>query len=127
VHRPDDRDVERTSKPGLRRVVVDWTLVGALLTAAFTGWAGTAHRPVPPALVGVWSGGSHSNGHWYYEFSADGSYRAWPELGPGVVNTGRLVVDDTTITFSNGGAPVTVTWSSSEGRLVLDGDGYVRS
>lgn len=111
--------MERTSKPGLSRVVVDWTLVGALVTAAFTGWSGAAHRPVPPALVGTWHGG-----HWNYEFSPDGDYRAWPAGNPRAVNTGTFAVDDTTLTFSNGGAPVTEAWSASDGRLILDGVVY---
>jgi hypothetical protein len=108
------------------RVLVNWTLAVALLAAAFTGWASTPQAPVPAALVGVWHGGAHSNGHWYYAFSVDGRYRAWPEGDPGTVNTGRVAVDGTTVTFSNGGVPVTATWSSAQGRLVLDGDGYVR-
>ena len=122
---PDDGQVDRTSPPGTRRALIDWTLVAALAAASLTGWAGAA-APVPAALVGVWHGGSHSNGSWYYEFSADGGYRAWPEGSPGAVNTGRVAVDDDTITFSNGGAPVTDVWAVSGRRLVLDGVAYSR-
>jgi hypothetical protein len=32
-----------------------------------------------------------------------------------------------TITFSNGGAPVTATWSLSNGLLLLDGQTYVHA
>jgi hypothetical protein len=115
----DDQDVDRSSTP---RVLVDWTLVLALVTAAFTGWAGTAHRTVPPELVGAWH--AAAAGHWNYRLTADGHYRAWSH---GAVNTGTFTADGTTITFSNGGAPVTGSWSVGDGRLVLDGDAYVRA
>ena len=29
---------------------------------------------VPEELVGRWNGGSNEQGHWYYEFQADGTY-----------------------------------------------------
>jgi hypothetical protein len=112
---------------GIPRVLVGWTLVVALAVAAFTGCVSTDDARVPAALVGRWNGGSHSNGDWNYEFSADGGYRAWPAASPSTVNTGTVVVDDTTITFSNGGAPVTSTWSLSNGLLVLGGSDYVRA
>jgi hypothetical protein len=112
---------------GIPRVLVDWTLVVALAAAAFTACASSDRGPVPPTLVGVWHGGSHSNGDWYYEFSADGRYRAWPARSPGTVNTGTVVVTATTMTFSNGGVPVTSTWSVSDGLLVLDGTVYERA
>ena len=115
--------MERTSPPGSPRVLVDWTLVVALVTAACTGWAGAAHRPVPPELVGVWQSAA---ARWTYAIDADGSYRAWPSGNPDAVNTGTVEVDDTTITFSNGGAPVTDVWTATERRLVLDGVAYRR-
>jgi hypothetical protein len=118
--------VERTSPLGTSRVFVDRTLVLALVTAALTGWAGAAQRPVPPELVGVWQGGAHADRHWTYAVSADGGYRAWPATDPAAVNTGTVVVDGSTITFSNGGAPVSEEWSTSGGRLVLDGEAYTR-
>jgi hypothetical protein len=118
--------VARTSPLGTSRVLVDRTLVLTLVTAALTGWAGAAQRPVPPELVGVWHGGAHAGRHWDYAFSADGGYRAWPVANPAAVSTGTVVVDGTTITFSNGGAPVSEEWSTSDGRLVLDGDAYTR-
>ena len=118
--------MERTSPLGTSRVLVDRTLVLALVTAALTGWAGAAQRPVPPELVGVWHGGAHADRHWTYELSADGGYRAWPAANPAAVSAGTVVVDGTTITFSNGGAPVSETWSAPGGRLVLDGDTYTR-
>jgi hypothetical protein len=118
--------VERISPLGNRRVLVDWTLVLTLVAAALTGWAGAAQRPVPPELVGVWHGGAHADRHWDYAFSADSSYRAWHVANPAAASTGTVVVDGTTVTFSNGGAPVSETWSASGGRLVLDGDTYTR-
>ena len=108
----------------VRRFAVGIVLVVALLTATFAGRA--QHPPVPAGLVGVWKGGSHSNGPWYYEFSADGGYRTWPVAAPGVPTTGTVVVDGSSITFSNGGAPVTATWSVSNGVLLLDGQRYAR-
>jgi hypothetical protein len=45
--------------------------------------------------------------------------RPWP--------IGSVVVDDASITFSNGGAPVTATWSLFNGLLLIDGAGYVRA
>ena len=111
-----------------RRFVVGVVLVLALVSATFAGRVST-HRPspVPPALVGVWKGGSHSNGAWYYEFSVDGGYRARPAEGPGPETTGTVEVEGTSITFSNGGAPVTSTWSVSNGLLLLDGQTYARA
>ena len=99
----------------------------ATVAALVTGCAGTHRTTVPPALVGRWKGGSHGNGPWYYEFSDGGDYRVWPERDPGAVNTGTVEVDDTTMTFSNGGAPVTSSWSLADDRLLLDGAGYVRA
>lgn len=83
--------------------------------------------PVPPALIGVWQGGAHTNGDWCHEFSADGTYRTWPVRAPGAVNTGTVVVDRDTLLFSNGGAPVRLTWSLANGVLLLDGQIYVRA
>lgn len=119
---------------GIPRLVVSAVLVLALAAATFAGCTGTRRASVPAALVGVWKGGSHSNGPWYYEFAADGGYRAWPESGPGVATVGTVAVDGGdslppgggAITFSNGGAPVTSTWSLSNGVLLLDGQRYVR-
>lgn len=103
------------------------TVVVATVAALVTGCAGPHPTTVPAALVGRWKGGSHGNGPWYYEFSDGGDYRVWPERDPGAVNTGTVEVDDTTITFSNGGAPVTSNWSLADDRLLLDGAGYVRA
>jgi hypothetical protein len=108
------------------RSVFGWTLVVALV-AVLVGFASTVRAGVPAGLVGRWKGGSHSNGPWYYAFSSDGEYRAWPVRSPGTVNTGTVFVAGHAITFSNGGAPVTMTWSLSGGTLVLDGDTYVRA
>ena len=109
------------------RLVVCVVLVLALVGATFAGCAGTMRAAVPAALVGLWKGGSHGNGPWFYEFSPDGNYRTWPERDPRTINAGTVVVDDTTITFSNGGAPVTSTWQLAGGRLVLDGQSYLRA
>ena len=95
-----------------------------LVAVAIAGCAGTGRTPA--ALVGRWKGGSHSNGPWYYEFSVDGGYRTWPQRSSGTLNEGTVVVVDDRITFSNGGAPVTMTWSTTDGELVLDGQRYVR-
>jgi len=114
------------------RVLVGWALVAALV-AVFVGCASASRGAVPAALVGRWKGGSHSNGQWFYEFSADGRYRTWPERNPDTVNTGTVVVaggdspGGGAITFSNGGAPVTSTWSLSNGSLLLDGQTYVHA
>jgi hypothetical protein len=78
-------------------------------------------------LIGRWRGGSHRNGPWFYELAADGEYRTWPERGPAPVNTGTVFVAGSSITFSNGGAPVTATWSMDDGVLVLDGQRYLRA
>jgi hypothetical protein len=109
------------------RLLLSGVLVVAIGTAAFTGCASTDRSTVPPALIGRWLGGSHGNGQWYYEFAHDGGYRAWPAGSPDTVNVGSVVVDDDSITFSNGGAPITATWSLSNGLLLIDGDGYVRA
>ena len=100
--------------------------VVAVITVALAACGGPGRGPVPGALVGLWRGGAHSNGAWCYEFSADGAYRAWPEGAPDAVNEGTVVVDDATITFSNGGVPVTSTWSLANGVLLLDGQRYGR-
>ena len=109
------------------RLVVCAVLVLALVGTTFAGCTGIRRAAVPGALVGLWKGGSHGNGPWFYEFSADGGYRTWPERDPRTINDGSFVVDDTTITFSNGGAPVTSTWSLAAGTLVLDGQRYRRA
>ena len=102
-------------------------LVATVVTTALAGCAGAGRGVVPAGLVGVWRGGAHSNGSWCYQFSADGTYRAWPERSPGTMNAGTAVVDDTTIWFSNGGAPVRFTWTVSDGVLLLDGKRFVRA
>ena len=116
---------------GVRRALVGGalvvTVVVATVVALVTGCAGPHPTTVPPALVGRWKGGSHGNGPWYAEFSAAGDYRVWPARSPGAVNTGTVEVDDTTMTFSNGGAPVTSSWSLAGDQLLLDGAGYVRA
>jgi hypothetical protein len=38
-----------------------------------------------------------------------------------------VVVDHTTIWFSNGGAPVRSTWTVSDDVLLLDGERFVRA
>jgi hypothetical protein len=111
--------VDRTPTPGTPRVLIDRTLVVTFVTAALTGWAGAADRAVPPELVGAWH--STAAGHWNYRFTVDGHYRAWSH---GALNTGTFTADGHTITFSNGGAPVTEEWSLDGGRLVLDGAVY---
>jgi hypothetical protein len=45
--------------------------------------------------------------------------------GPATVNVGTVFVRGSQITLSNGGAAITVTWSLSHGRLVLDGQTYM--
>ncbi|MDT7579921.1 MAG: hypothetical protein QOK35_1185 [Pseudonocardiales bacterium] len=119
----------------LVRLVVGVVLVCALVGAAFAACASTDRGAVPAALVGRWKGGAHINGPWVYEFSADGGYRTWPEGSPSTMNTGTVVVaggdspspGSGDITFSNGGAPITATWSLSNGLLVLDGQTYVHA
>jgi hypothetical protein len=107
--------------------IVSFIMVGALVAILVAASASSVGASVPPALVGLWKGGSHSNGLWYYEFSADGDYRTWPESTPDVVNAGTVAVDDRTIAFSNGGAPITVKWSVSDDVLLLDEQRYVRA
>lgn len=109
------------------RFAVGRVLVVAVVVAVVAGCAFAGREAVPVALVGLWRGGAHTNGEWCYEFSSDGAYRAWPLRGTGTVNAGTVVVDDTTILFSNGGAPVRSTWSVSDGVLFLDGQRYVRA
>ena len=113
-----------------------WALVGVALAVtvvvaavfALVAACGSIHgKAVPPALVGRWKGGEHGNGPWYYEFSDHGDYRTWPERTPEAINTGTVEVDETTITFSNGGAPVTSSWLIADDRLLLDGAAYVRA
>jgi hypothetical protein len=111
---------------GMPRLVVCAVVALALVGATFAGCTSTRRAAVPAALVGVWKGGSHGNGPWFYEFSADGGYRTWPERDPATVNRGTVDVDGADITFSNGGAPVTSTWSLSNGVLLLDGQTYAR-
>jgi hypothetical protein len=103
---------------------------GALVVAlvAVAGSCATTGRtPVPTPLVGRWVGGAHGNGPWIYEFAPDGGYRAWPAADPAALNTGTVTVDDDTVTFSNGGAPVTVPWRLAGRTLVLDGQRYARA
>jgi hypothetical protein len=102
-------------------------LLAAAVTTASSACLEADRGLVPPELVGVWRGGNHSNGSWCYEFSTDGTYRAWPERAPGAMNTGTIVVDHTTIWFSNGGAPVRSAWSLSQDVLLLDGQRYERA
>ena len=104
-----------------------FVLAGALVAVLVAACASSVRAAVPAALVGLWKGGAHSNGLWYYEFSADGGYKTWPETTPGVVSTGTVAVDDTTIAFSNGGAPITARWSLSDDVLLLDEQRYVRA
>lgn len=108
------------------RVVVCAVLVLTLVGATSAGCASIRRAAVPAALVGLWRGGAHGNGPWFYEFSADGGYRTWPERDRGTVNAGTVAVDGADITFSNGGAPVTASWSVSDGVLLLDDQRYVR-
>ena len=112
---------------GMPRIVVCAVLVLTLVGATFAGCTGIRRAALPAALVGLWRGGAHGNGPWFYEFSADGGYRTWPERDPGTINGGTVAVDGTAITFSNGGAPVTTSWSVSNGVLLLDGQRYVRA
>ena len=109
---------------GLARLLVFHALVVALGVVGLVGCAGAA---LPAGLVGRWRGGMHSNGPWYYEFSADGHYRTWPARSPGAQNTGTVAADGDTLTFSNAGAPVSATWSLAGDVLVLDGGRYVRA
>lgn len=109
------------------RWVVSGVLVVALVATAFTGCTSADRGSTPPALVGRWKGGAHSNGEWFYEFSADGGYRSWPVRSPKAVNTGTVVVSGDTVTFSNGGAPVTATWRLVGDVLLLDGQSYART
>jgi len=109
------------------RFLVSAVLVVALVGATFAGCASTGRTAVPAALVGRWKGGSHSNGPWFYEFSADGGYRTWPEGSPDTTNEGTVFVAGTAITFSNGGAPITATWSLANGLLLLDQQSYMRA
>jgi hypothetical protein len=111
---------------GVFRLLVGVGLVLAIVGATFAGCASTDRGAVPAALVGRWKGGAHGNGPWFYEFSADGAYRTWPERDPGTINTGTVMVAGSAITFSNGGAPITATWSVSDGLLLLDGQSYAR-
>ena len=95
------------------------------------GSSGSGTRPssrVPAALIGRWNGGSNHTGHWYYEFYPDASYQAWPaDDSSTVVLAGTFAVSGTTITFSNGGQPISSEWSVSDGLLYLDGFSYVRA
>ena len=110
------------------RLVVSGVLVVALVaTAAASCTRSDARSLVPPVLAGGWQGGVHGNGPWYYEFTLDGRYRTWPVRRPESVNAGTVRVDAATITFSNGGVPVTETWSLSHDVLVLDGSRYLRA
>jgi hypothetical protein len=109
--------------PRIFRAATLGVLVVALL-AVLISCAGPGRTPA--ALVGRWKGGTHTNGPWFYEFSADGGYRTWPEQG-GPVNSGMILVAGNDLTFSNGGAPITVHWSTADGQLLLDGDRYVRA
>ena len=111
---------------GVPRLLVGVVLVVALVGAAFAGFASSDRGALPGVLVGRWKGGSHLNGPWVYDFSADGGYRTWPERSPGTMNTGTAVVAGSDITFSHGGAPITSTWSVSDGVLLLDGQSYAR-
>jgi hypothetical protein len=109
---------------GVPRFVV-CVLVAALAAVLLAGCASTSR--IPAALVGRWKGGTHTNGPWFYEFDADGGYKAWPERSPQVVNEGTVFVVGSQITFSNGWAPVTERWSVSDTQLLLDGQRYRRA
>ena len=112
---------------GVPRSVVSVVLVVVLVVGALAGCASAGRTAVPAALVGRWKGGTHSNGPWFYDLSADGEYRTWPERDPETINTGTVLVAGNAITFSNGGAPVTATWSTANGQLLLDGQRYERT
>ena len=43
------------------------------------------------------------------------------------MTTGTVVVDPDTMLFSNGGAPVRLTWSLADGVLLIDGQPFVRA
>ena len=102
-------------------------LVIVLVASAAASCTRNDRTLVPPVLAGRWTGGAHSNGPWVYEFTLDGRYRAWAAAGPAPANTGTVRVDAATVTFSNAGAPVTVTWSVRGDVLVLDGARYSRA
>ena len=135
-HRRPRDERRRVRAQRLVLFLVGCAVVAALVGAALHGSAAT-YRAVPAALVGTWKGGAHSNGPWCYAFSADGTYRAWParvasssqdpRSSPDAASTGTVFIAGPAITFSNGGAPITATWSLSGGRLVLDGQEYLRA
>ena len=124
-HRRPRDERRRVRAKRLIPFLVGCAVVVALVGVGFHGSVAT-YRAVPAALVGVWKGGSHSNGPWCYAFSADGGYRTWPVRSPDAANTGTIFIAGPAITFSNGGAPITATWSLADGRLVLDGEEYLR-
>lgn len=101
-------------------------LTGAVVLTA-PACADLDRGAVPRELVGVWLGGDHGNGPWCYEFSADGTYRAWPQRAPGAMNSGTVVVDEAIIWFSNGGAPVRQSWSVSGDVLQLGAERFLRA
>ena len=82
---------------------------------------------VPQKLVGRWNGGSNAapEGHWYYTFYSNGQYQMYnAQKG---TYSGTFIVNGSQITFSNGGSPLTVTWSITYDELlgdVLFLDGY---
>lgn len=122
----------RTLRILVARLVVAALISSVLVASALSGCMSAGRGVVPPDLVGAWRGEaapdrSPGNGSWCYEFASDGRYRAWPESAPSAVNAGTVVVDHTTIWFSNGGAPVSSTWSLSDGVLLLDGKRFVRA
>jgi hypothetical protein len=93
-----------------------------------SGGAAQQIAALPAELVGRWNGGSNENGHWYYEFDAGGTYRAWPAYTDNAqVLTGTAVASGGTLTLSNSGAPVSFRWNISGGILYLDGFSYLRA
>ncbi|MFH8935305.1 PT domain-containing protein [Streptomyces griseosporeus] len=93
-----------------------------------TELSGAVEASVPDSVVGVWCGGSNSEGHWTYEFSGNGEFMA----SRGSAGFSGVVVSDSqNMTFHvPGESPVVSSWEVVQDPvlgpvLFLDGYSYL--
>jgi hypothetical protein len=81
--------------------------------------AAPSHRNLPPALIGIWSGGDGKS----LTFTPGGRYQSNTALGDGwaVVSGGQITLTP------DGRATVSTTWSVSGGKLYLGNSVYLRN
>lgn len=87
-----------------------------------------ASVPFPTELVGTWSGDdARGQGSWSIQFAPDGRYRMQNQRR-GVAISGKAAISGPRMLLqADGQQPYTVSWSTGNGRLSLDGSIYVRT